>query len=204
MFTKLINDLIDGLISACVSVFVALTRFYYSSIGSSKIRSDSDKQDFEAFFLVEKMVMKDVISTSRAITADDVDNKERVRRALHAQAVVDETQRNLKALYFRTPEELKSASARLLEFLQLTQTYCIQASKALSSNSPLDWDAAKSTYTQSMDSLGFFANELDDFALVMNRKADLLEASADETEESAKRILKQHLKERFGRNKRNL
>lgn len=199
--TKLIDDLIENLISAGVFVFVATAKFYYSFIGSAS--SSSDKQDYEAFFELEKRVMKDVIDTSRAITKDDVDNEERLRRALHAQAVIDEAEKNLRAIYFRTPEELKRASACLLDFLQVTKNYCALTMKALSSGSSQDWDAAKSTYTQSMDTLGSFANELDNFALVMNNKADLLEASADETEELARKILKQNLKEKLDRHKRN-
>lgn len=178
-----------------------MAKFYYSFI-ASKVHS-TDRQDYEAFFEVEKKAVKNVIDASRAITKDDVGNEERLQRARHALTLTNEAENSLKAIYFRTPEELRKASACLHDFLQLTKNYCMLIMKALSSGSPQDWDEAKSTYTKSMETLGSFADELDAFALIMNNKADMLDASADEAENLARKILQESLKEKLGRQKRN-
>jgi hypothetical protein len=202
--SKLINALVESLVSAFASVVVALIKFYYSIFPAPSAYSERDKQEHAEFFSLTRIVVKDVTVASRDIIDHNAKTIDNFKRALSAKALVNNTEEKLKASYFRTPENLKKAHHLMLNYLKLTRDYCDLLARALMQHAmspgvPENLEIIKHTHAKSMEALHDICDELENFARTMNQKASDLEEWADDTEKLAKETLKQDVKKAMGR-----
>jgi len=201
------NALLEYFVSAIALVVVASIKFYLI-FRPPAMYSAQDKQDHAEFFSLARIVMKDITVASREIIDSNAETIDNFKRALSTKALVNDTEEKLKALYFRTPENLKKAHSLMLIYLKLTRDYCDLLAQALMQHAmspgvPENWETIKNTRAKSMEALQNICDEFEVYAGQMRNKAAGLETWADDMERFAKENLMEDMTKIIRRKKSN-
>jgi hypothetical protein len=202
------SALLEYLASAIASVLVALIKFYLSIFRPPSAYSAQDRQNHAEFFSRAWIVVKDITIASRDIIDTNAETIDNFKRAVTAKVLVRNTEEELKASYFRTPDNLKKTHGLMLNYLKLSREYCelleqALMQRAMSQGVPDNLETIKTTRAKSLEALQSVCEELQVYVDQMkNRSADL-ETWAVDMERFAKENLKEDMTKFIRRKKSN-
>jgi hypothetical protein len=202
------SALLEYLASAIASVLVALIKFYLSIFRPPSAYSAQDRQNHAEFFSRAWIVVKDITIASHDIIDTNAETIDNFKRAVTAKVLVRNTEEELKASYFRTPDNLKKTHGLMLNYLKLSREYCelleqVLMRRAMSQGVPDNLETIKTTRAKSLEALQSVCEELQVYVDQMkNRSADL-ETWAVDMERFAKENLKEDMTKFIRRKKSN-